>query len=150
MAKNTTKRIPVKWIRDRAKSAYQKQSSCFVCNAETDLELHHTHSITLLLERWIQSTGRDFSTDEAVLENRDEFINHHHHEIYNEVYTLCNRHHVALHSVYGKAPALNTASKQKTWLENQKLKNSGKPVEVVATKWDYTPFICDPDFSDFY
>lgn len=152
MAKNTNKRIPVKWIRDRAKSAYQKQDSCFVCGTASDLELHHTHSITLLLERWIATTGRDFSTDDAVLSNRDEFIEHHHSEIYDQVYTLCNRHHVALHGVYGKAPGLNTAQKQKTWLENQKTKAEGGVGALLtsATKWDYTPFICDPDFSDFY
>lgn len=151
MAKNTTKRIPVKWIRDRAKAAYEKKSYCYVCNTTEDLELHHTHSITLLLERWIATTGRDFSTDEAVLSNRDEFIDKHRVEIYDEVYTLCNRHHVALHGVYGKAPPLITANKQKTWLDNQKSKLSGGVPEVHSTtKWDYTPFICDPDFSDFY
>ena len=135
MAKNTNKRIPVKWIRDRAKSAYEKKSTCYICGTESDLELHHTHSITLLLERWIENTGRDFSSDESVLENRDEFIEHHHREIYDEVYTLCNRHHVALHSVYGKAPGLNTTEKQKHWIETQKSKatlNPGEKVKVVG------------------
>ena len=122
MAKNTNKRIPVKWIRDRAKSAYDKKHHCYICNSEEDLELHHTHSVTLLLERWIEKTGRDFSSDEAVLANRDEFIHHHHKEIYDDVYTLCNPHHVALHGVYGKAPPLSTAVKQGSWIETQKAK----------------------------
>lgn len=142
MAKNTNKRIPVKWIRDRAKSAYEKESSCYICGTEHDLELHHTHSITLLLERWIENTGRDFSTDEAVLENRDEFIENHHREIYEEVYTLCNRHHVALHSVYGKSPGLNTATRQGAWIETQKAKTT----LGVGEK----PKILGSSFSEFY
>lgn len=142
MAKNTNKRIPVKWIRDRAKSAYEKQSSCHICGSETDLELHHTHSITLLLERWIEKTGRDFSTDDSVLANRDEFIEAHRPEIYDEVYTLCNHHHVALHSVYGKAPGLNTTQKQKNWIETQKAKATLNPGEK--------PVVLGGSFSEFY
>lgn len=142
MAKNTNKRIPVKWIRDRAKSAYEKQSSCYICGTEADLELHHTHSITLLLERWIEKTGRDFSTDESVLMNRDEFIEHHHREIYEAVYTLCNRHHVALHSVYGKAPPPGTETKQSSWIETQKAKATLKPGEKAV--------VLGSSFSDFY
>ena len=141
MAKNTNKRIPVKWIRDRAKSAYDKKESCYICNTTADLELHHTHSVTLLLERWIEKTGRDFSSDEAVLANRDEFIEHHRKEIYDDVYTLCNPHHVALHGVYGKAPPLSTAPKQNHWIETQKAKGLlpvGEKPKVTGA------------FSDFY
>lgn len=142
MAKNTNKRIPVKWIRDRAKSAYEKKETCYICGTTQDLELHHTHSITLLLERWIEKTGRDFSTDESTLENRDEFIEHHHKEIYEDVYTLCNHHHVALHSVYGKAPGLHTTQKQSNWIETQKAKAALAPGDV--------PRLLGSSFSDFY
>lgn len=132
MAKNTNKRIPVKWIRDGAKSAYDKKGTCYICGTETDLELHHTHSITLLLEAWVAETGHDVTTDDAVLAVRDEFIQDHHKQIYEDVYTLCNRHHVALHGVYGKAPALATAKKQGEWIEKQKLKllNGGQDVKA--------------------
>ncbi len=142
MAKNTNKRIPVKWIRDRAKSAYDKKECCYICGTDQDLELHHTHSVTLLLERWIEKTGRDFSSDEAVLANRDEFINHHHKEIYDDVYTLCNRHHVALHGVYGKAPPLSTAVKQGSWIETQKAK--------TLLPQDTKPKAVTGSFSEFY
>lgn len=142
MAKNTGNRIPVKWIRDRAKSAYDKKDRCYICNTGEDLELHHTHSITLLLERWIEKTGRDFSTDESTIENRDEFIQAHHKEIYDDVYTLCNRHHVALHSIYGKAPGLNTTQKQSNWIETQKAKVTLNPGEK--------PVVLGGSFSDFY
>jgi hypothetical protein len=142
MSKNTNKRIPIKWVRDRAKSAYEKKDHCYVCNTDQDLELHHTHSLTLLLERWIEKTGRDFSTDEAVLENRDEFIDNHHDEIYRDVYTLCLKHHQALHGVYGKAPPLSSAQKQGHWLETQKAKATLNPGEK--------PKVLGGSFSEFY
>lgn len=122
MAKNTQKRIPVKWIRDKAKSAYTKQSHCYICNTTQDLELHHTHSMTLLLEQWSQKLGIELETDEQVLEHRDRFISEHHAEIYDFVFTLCNPHHVRLHSLFGKAPGLGTAKKQQHWIERQREK----------------------------
>ena len=45
MATNTNKRLAVKWIRDLAKKAYEKQDNCFICNTTVDLELHHLHSL---------------------------------------------------------------------------------------------------------
>lgn len=121
MAKNT-RRIPVKWIRDRAKSAYEKDTKCFVCGSQTDLELHHLLSITLLLERWCAQQGLVLDSDDAVLAIRDQFISAHHDEIYNQVYTLCNPHHVRLHQVFGKAPGLNTGPRQQNWLQLQQAK----------------------------
>lgn len=141
MAKNTNKRIPIKWIRDRAKAAYEKEAECFICGTSADLELHHLHSLTLLLEKWIAETGRDFSSDESTIENRDEFIEAHRKEIYEDVYTLCNKHHVKLHGVYGKAPPLSTAPKQKQWIDNQKAKL------VLGTPTVMDTGAC---FSDFY
>ena len=122
MAKNTNKRIPIKWVRDKAKSAYQKQGTCYICNTNLDLELHHLHSVTLLLNTWAQKKGYDISTDEGILAVRDEFIESHHDEIYNKVYTLCNAHHVALHGVYGKTPQPGSEPKQERWIEAQKAK----------------------------
>lgn len=130
MAKNTgtNKRIPVKWIRDKAKSAYEKQSTCFICGTEKDLELHHTHSITILLNNWAQQKNYDISTDDGILAVRDEFIADHRKEIYDDVYTLCNKHHVMLHGVYGKAPSIASAPKQKYWIDKQKAKYEGGEV----------------------
>lgn len=126
MAKNTNKRIPVKWIRDRAKAAYEKQDHCYICGTQDDLELHHTHSITLLLEQWCTRKGYDVSTDEGILAVRDEFISDHKVELYDKVYTLCNKHHVKLHGVYGKAPPIGSEPKQERWIEAQKAKYSGE------------------------
>lgn len=123
MAVNTNKRIPVKWIRDKAKSAYEKQSQCYICNSTNELELHHLHSITHLLETWAKQHGYDISTDSGILSVRDEFISNHNVEIYDLVYTLCNRHHVQLHGIYGKSPLPNSVSKQQHWIEVQRQKH---------------------------
>lgn len=134
MASNngTSKRIPVKWIRDGAKAAYDKLPNCHICNCTENLELHHTNSMTLLLEKWVKEMGYSIDSDEEVLAIREEFINTHYSQVYDQVFTLCNKHHVALHSVFGKAPPLNTAAKQSRWIEIQKDKFSGKAVEKKA------------------
>lgn len=132
MAKNTNNRIPVKWIRDKAKAAYEKQDTCYICGKTEDLELHHLHSITILLNRWADRKNYDISTDDGILAVRDEFIAEHKVELYDLVYTLCNKHHVALHSVYGKAPAPGSEERQKNWIEKQKAKQEGKVVEKAS------------------
>jgi 5-methylcytosine-specific restriction endonuclease McrA len=128
MAKNTdNKRIAVKHVRDKAKAAYEKQDHCCICGTTVDLELHHTHSITILLNNWAHLKGYDISTDAGILAVRDEFIEAHHKELYDDVFTLCNPHHVKLHSIYGKAPSIASAPKQAIWIEKQKAKLSGEP-----------------------
>lgn len=132
MAINTNKRIPVKWVRDKAKSAYEKKSSCYICGCVGNLELHHLHSITLLLEKWAENKRYDISTDEGICAVREEFILEHHSELYDEVYTLCNPHHIALHGVYGKTPKPGSETRQARWIEIQKQKFSdvGDVVEL--------------------
>ena len=126
MAKNTgNNRIPVKWVRDKAKHAYDKKDHCYICETTEDLELHHTRSITTLLENWAKANDYDISTDEGILAVRDEFIEQHHKELYDDVFTLCNKDHVRLHSIYGKKPPLGTADKQARWIELQKQKING-------------------------
>ena len=142
MAKNTNKRIPVKHVRDKAKSAYEKQDHCYICATSQDLELHHLHSVTLLLENWARRMGYDISTDQGILAVRDEFISEHHTELYEQVYTLCNSHHVALHGVYGKTPQPGSEPKQARWIEIQreKVANGG----CAVPKQSYGSF-----FSEF-
>lgn len=142
MAKNTNKRIPVKWVRDRAKAAYEKKSCCYICDSTQDLELHHLHSVTILLDKWAQARGYDISTDDGILAVRDEFIAEHRTELYDQVYTLCNRHHVALHGVYGKAPRPGSEPKQSHWIESQRAKFVGG--ETVIPKRSSGSF-----FSEF-
>ncbi len=124
MAEN--KRIPVKWIRDKAKAAYEKDSCCYICGTEEQLELHHLNSITLLLERWCSDKGYPINTDDQVIAIRDEFIEAHKVELYDEVFTLCNAHHVKLHGLYGKIPPIGSAKRQRGWLQIQRDKLAGK------------------------
>lgn len=140
MAVNTNKRAAVKHVRDRAKSAYEKQSECHICGSVDDLELHHTNSLTLLLEKWAKERGYDISTDDGILAVRDEFIAEHRSEIYEEVFTLCNKHHLNLHSVYGKAPPLSSADKQNRWIEKQKAKFTGQEEIVSKSKGLFSEF----------
>ncbi len=136
MAKNTNKRLAVKHVRDKAKSAYEKQDHCYICGTAEDLELHHFHSVTLMLEAWARCKGYDITTDEGILAVREEFIAEHTVELYEKVRTLCNKHHVALHKVYGKAPALGTEPKQERWVEIQKSKfESGETDKIPASSF---------------
>lgn len=128
MAANTNNRIPVKWVRDRAKAAYDKKDTCYICSTQEELELHHLTSITLLLNAWAERKNYDISTDEGILAVRDEFIAEHQTELYEDVYTLCNKHHVKLHGVYGKIPTPTTAPKQRRWIEIQHSKVQGAPL----------------------
>jgi len=139
MAKNTQNaRIPVKWVRDKAKSAYEKQAACYICGTDKDLELHHFHSVTLLLTAWAALRGHDISTDAGICAVRDSFIAEHHDELYNQVRTLCNPHHVALHAVFGKAPAANSVERQSRWCDRQKDKAAGRT--VTATQSFFSEF----------
>jgi hypothetical protein len=95
--------------------------------------LHHTHGLTNLFEKWAKEKNYSIETDEDVLAIREEFINTHHKELYEDVFTLCNKHHQQLHKIYGKSPALITASKQGMWVENQKRKLNGmESVKLVS------------------
>jgi len=135
MAKNTNNnRIPIKWVRDRAKAAYEKKETCYACGTDEDLELHHLHSLTRLLEDWATKKKYDISTDDGILAVRDEFIEEHNHEIYNLVYTLCNTHHVKLHSVFGKSPLHSSVLKQERWIEIQKAKAEGKTFDAPTAE----------------
>lgn len=146
MAVNTNKRLAVKHVRDRAKSAYEKQSECHICGSIDELELHHTNSLSLLLDKWAKENGHDISTDDGVIAIRDEFIAEHRSEIYEEVFTLCNKHHVKLHGIFGKAPPLSTAGKQNRWIEKQKAKFTGQEI-IPAEKTVSKP---KGSFSKFY
>ena len=135
MAANTgNKRIAVKLVRDRAKAAYEKEACCCICGTDEELELHHFHSVTLLLEKCAKDNGHNISTDEGILAVRDEFIAAHHDELYKQVRTLCNKHHVNLHRIFGKAPPPNSAARQERWVNIQKNKIEGTEPDTTKPK----------------
>lgn len=116
----TNKRDCIKWVRDRAKKTYVKADTCHICGSTESLELHHYSSLTNLFETWAKTKGYDISTDNGVLAVRDDFIAEYRKQIYDDVVTLCKKHHLLLHSIYGGKPALATADKQSRWVEKQK------------------------------
>lgn len=116
-------RDPIKHIRDKAKSKYKKGTSCEICGATEKLDFHHYYSMTPLFNAWCKKHGYKIETDDDVIEIRESFIADHWKEVYDETVTLCHPHHLKLHSIYGKDPALVTAMKQKNWVAIQREKH---------------------------
>jgi hypothetical protein len=120
------KRDPIKFVRDKAKSAYSKGVECRICGTTAELDFHHFYTLTPLFNRWLKTNGIVLVTDEDVIAVRDRFIAEHLPELYDHTVTLCHTHHMKLHSIYGKDPSLSTATKQMRWVEIQREKNDLK------------------------
>lgn len=114
------KREAVKYIRDAAKSAYQKDTECYISGDTDQLELHHYYSISQLYKKWLKKTGYN---SEDVEQHRDEFIQEHYDYIYKEVVTLKKAWHRMLHIIYGESPLLSTGPKQKRLVEKKRKEN---------------------------
>ena len=119
------KRLPVKYIRDKAKAAYTKEESCYICGTKESLELHHYAAMTDLFQIWCRKNKIKILTEEDILDYRDRFIEEHEQQIYGDVVTLCKKHHMQLHSFFGKTPVVSSAKAQARWVEKQR----GKHVE---------------------
>ena len=117
------KRDLVKYVRDKAKSRYQKSNNCYICGDTENLDFHHFFGLTELLERWLKKHNIVVETEDDILNIRETFIETHEKELYDEAVTLCHLHHLRLHSIYGKRPKLITAMKQKRWVEKQRVKH---------------------------
>ena len=117
------KRLEVKYIRDGAKSAYEKDKECFICGTTDNLQLHHFYTVNILWENWKRKNKIVISSVEDIMNIRDTFVEDHYEEMYNETVTLCKFHHMdRLHKIYGKVPPLITAKKQKVWCEKRREK----------------------------
>ena len=117
------KRDEIKYVRDLAKSAYKKDTECYICGTKENLQFHHFYSMTLLWEKWKKDYNIEINTVEDILASREDFKGYHFKEIYADTITLCKFHHMdRLHKVYGKVPKLATAEKQKRWCEKQRIK----------------------------
>ena len=123
------KRLPVKYIRDKAKSAYKKGDHCYICGTTEKLELHHFAGLTDLWERWTRKNKINIDSVEDILEHREGFIADHHEELYEDVVTLCKEHHAKLHSIFGKAPQIYTAKTQARWADKQRSKRGNTSVK---------------------
>lgn len=118
------KRDLIKYIRDRAKSGYEKGTECEICGSTEDLEFHHYCSMSEMFHKWEKKNNLNITTVEEILEHRDRFIEEHRREIYDDTVTLCKYHHrEKLHKIYGRNPILATAKKQARWVARQKEKH---------------------------
>ena len=117
------KRDEIKYIRDLSKSSYTKDTKCYICGATEDLDFHHFSSLTLLWNKWKKDNDIQINSVEDIMIERENFKGYHFKEIYADTVTLCRFHHRdRLHKIYGKAPTLATAAKQKRWCEKQRIK----------------------------
>ena len=91
------KRDLVKYVRDKAKSQYNKSSNCFICDSTEQLDFHHYHGLTELLETLIKKKKLIIKNEQEILEIREAFIDEHQKELYEDTVTLCHSHHMKLH-----------------------------------------------------
>ena len=118
----TLKRDLVKYVRDKAKSKYKKDTHCYICGSTENLDFHHFYGLTELLESWMKENDITIETEEQILELREVFIKENEEKVYKQAVTLCHMHHLKLHNIYGKRPKLLTAKKQQNWVEIQRKK----------------------------
>jgi len=118
----TLKRDLVKYVRDKAKSQYKKDTECYICGSTENLDFHHYNGLTELLEWWMKQRNITIETEEEILALREKFIKDNEDEVYKQAVTLCHMHHQRLHNIYGKRPKLITAKKQQNWVEIQRKK----------------------------
>ena len=76
-----------------------------------------------LLHKWLKDNKITITSADEIMNLREEFIEEHLTEVYDEAATLCKTHHIRLHSIYGKRPKLETAMKQKRWVKIQRDKH---------------------------
>jgi|TARA_B100001939_G_C16903167_1_gene600968 hypothetical protein len=118
----TLKRDLVKYVRDKAKSKYKKDTHCYICGSTENLDFHHFYGLTELLESWFKENDITIKTEDEILELRETFIEENEEKVYKQAVTLCHMHHRKLHNIYGKRPKLITAQKQQNWVEIQRKK----------------------------
>jgi hypothetical protein len=122
------KREPVKWLRDKMKSSYKAKEPCYICGSTEAIELHHLYSVSELWNSWINKKGVIIDSDESVVFYRDEFYEDNSSMLNNDtLYSLCKKHHLRLHYLFGQTYSNYTASKVQAWLEKQK---NGEKINV--------------------
>lgn len=114
------KRLPIKYVRDRAKSRYVKDSCCYICGDGERLDFHHLFTVDVLFEKWAKANNISINSAEDIIAVRDDFIEQHEYEMFDYAKTLCNNCHKRLHSIYGQRPPLSSGPKQERWIEKQR------------------------------
>ena len=76
------KRDEIKYVRDLAKSSYQKDKKCFICGKTEELQFHHFYSLTLLWEKWKRINKIQINSVDDILIERENFKGIFYREIY--------------------------------------------------------------------
>ena len=121
------KRLEVKYLRDKAKSAYPKKkgATCRICGTSENLQFHHYTGLTNLWNAFKRKHKINITNTEDIEVHRDRFIAIYSSELYDNGEFLCKLDHDRLHKIYGKSPSLGTAKKQERWVEIQREKHNG-------------------------
>ena len=69
------KRDLVKYVRDKAKSGYKKETQCFICGDTEKLEFHHFYGMTELLETWLNSNKITINSNDFSWPDKTNFLN---------------------------------------------------------------------------
>jgi hypothetical protein len=150
MAANTgasnNKRTATRHIRDGIKSNYRKNTKCACCSSETELELHHYTTVSILLKNYCRTHNIPIETDEQVLEMRGKFYEDNWVDLVEYTVTLCNKHHSELHRIYGREPTLISAGKQEAWVKKIHGRLHGKDA-VPDSNGRFSKFVSDPSAS---
>ena len=110
----------ISWVRDGCKANYVKLDKCQKCGcADKQLEVHHLYTVSIIVDNYLK--GRE---DLSVDEFRAAIYADHWKELVEDTVTLCVPCHERLHKIYGVAPALNTAEKQRGWVHSTKKRKS--------------------------
>ena len=64
------KRELVKYVRDKAKSKYKKDTQCFICGDTEYLDFHHFYGMTELLETWLKSKKITITSADEIMNLR--------------------------------------------------------------------------------
>jgi len=67
----TLRRDLVKYVRDKAKSKYKKETHCYICGSTENLDFHHYNGLTELLEWWMKKQNITIKTEEEILRLRE-------------------------------------------------------------------------------
>jgi len=116
------KRYSLKYVRDYIKADYKLKSSCYVCGATKNLELHHLYSLSQLFWEWCQSKHvKAVTSVEQIKSLRVIFKKERREELSNiHLLTLCRWHHQRLHNLFGQRYQNHLVPKIRNWLEVQR------------------------------
>lgn len=119
------KREGIKYIRDFIKKDYKARDACFICASRDKLELHHLYCLSDLFAEWCKKNSiSTVTTETEILALREQFASDCSEELDNSnLYTLCNKHHRQLHTIYGKSYPIFKVPKVLNWLSIQREKH---------------------------